>query len=446
MKPTVWYTLGEAEKATGVPRGRLDHACRVNRLPYRRSETGARLVSHDVVEKLRKEGLKAFPRPYDPIASPIENEASSSNPTSSVCQTLQRERIDQKRGEIEELRISRDLQQLKEQERKEKAERRAAAKAEREAQAEERVRELRHRQQLQLEAARQAEARDQATREAESRQRRQQWEISWLDYALKALPNNAPHHLELDIHHAVVELLPKLDSYQPEQLTRRLIQAAIQKALQPWHRSKEIDNIIDQARNQLPVLVRSWTNIPNEWDMRVIHAATDAIASLEKDAPLAEIRVCAVEAGNKVRAEYDVWKAGEDHRQACEHLVRSVFDGEDQREAVRRGLEKLPVGASRAKMESTRDGALAPYKAAAKAVANADRYLQHMSVYIEQLGNEETGEWELGDWSDRYKLAGRLSAQLRPLLIQKLIETNMDQDESNRFIESWVDRNLDLTD
>ena len=75
-KNTLWYTLGEAEKATGIPRTRLDHACRVGRLPYRRSETGARLLSHDVIEKLRKHGLKAFPRPYDPIASPNEQEVN----------------------------------------------------------------------------------------------------------------------------------------------------------------------------------------------------------------------------------------------------------------------------------------------------------------------------------------------------------------------------------
>ena len=62
-RSTAWYTLGEAAKATHVPRTRLDHACRVGRLPYRRSEAGARLLSHDVIEKLRKDGLKAFPAP-----------------------------------------------------------------------------------------------------------------------------------------------------------------------------------------------------------------------------------------------------------------------------------------------------------------------------------------------------------------------------------------------
>jgi hypothetical protein len=125
-KTTVWYTLGEAGKATGIPRTRLDHACRVDRLPYRRTEAGARLLSHDVVEKLRKDGLKSFPRPYDPVASSNEQVAGSAGVTQAVGPTAQRERVEQKRGELEEMRIDRDLRQQREKDRLEKTESRAA--------------------------------------------------------------------------------------------------------------------------------------------------------------------------------------------------------------------------------------------------------------------------------------------------------------------------------
>jgi hypothetical protein len=445
-KTSVWYTLGEAQKATGIQRTRLDHACRVGRLPYRRSETGARLLSHDVVEKLRKDGLKGFPRPYDPISSSIEHEASSSGATSGAGPTAQRERVEQKRGELEEMRVNRDLQQLKEQERKEKVERRAAAAAERQAQAEERAQAQRQRQLLRLEEAHQAEAREQAARETKARHRRQQWETSWLDCALKLLPSDVPHSLELDVHQAVAELLPKLDAQQPEQLTKRLIQAAIDKALQPWHKRKEIQKIIEEVRKQLPLLARSWSSTPSEWEARAMRAAADAIAQLGDEASLAEIRAAAVEGGNKVLAEYEAWKAGEDHRQACKQMVQRVFDGEDAREAVRQALEKLPVGVTRAKMENARDAALAPFRAARKAAADADRYLQHVSEYIEVVGNEETGEWDLGDWFKRYPLAEKLKAKLRPVLIQELLEETMDVDEAHEFIEEWLDRELEWED
>jgi len=399
-----------------------------------------------VIEKLRKDGLRGFPRPYDPIASSIEHEASSSGATSGAGLTAQRERVEQKRGELEEMRVNRDLRQLRDQERQEKAERRAAAAAEQQAQAEERAQAQRQTQQLRLEEARQAEAREQAAREAEAGHRRRQWEACWVDYALKLLPSSVPHDLELEVHQAVAELLPKLDAYQPEQLTQRLIQAAIDKALQPWHRRMEIEKFIEQARKQLPVHVRSWSSIPNEWDARAMRAATDAIAQLGDEAPLAEIRAAAVEAGNKVRAEYEAWKAGEDHRQACEQMAQWVCDGDEVREAVRQALEKLPVGVTRAKMENARDAALAPFRAATKAATDADRYLQRVSEYIEVVGNEETGEWDLGDWFKRYPLAEKLKAKLRPVLIQELLEETMDVDEAHEFIEEWLDRELEWED
>jgi hypothetical protein len=445
-KSTLWYTLGEAQKVTGIPRTRLDHACRVGRLPYHRSETGARLLSQEVAEKLRKHGLKVFPRPYDPIASSTELDPSSSRPASGVAPPAQRERVEQKRGELEEMRVGRELRQLRDQERQEKVERRAIAAAERQAQAEEREQAQRQRQQLRAEEAHRAEAHERATREAEVRDRRRQWETSWLESALKLLPSDMPHSLEVDVHQVVAALLPKLDAQQPEQFTKRLVQAAIEKALQPWRKRNEIEKIIEQARNQLPAHVRSSSSAPSQWEARAMHAAADAIAQLGEDAPIAKIHAIAVEAGNSVCAEYQVWKAGEDQHRACEQMVQWVSDGQVAREAVRAALEKLPVGATRDKMENARDAALAPFRAAAKAASDADRYLEHVYDYIEKLGNERTGEWDLGRWSERYDLGEKLRVKLRPLLIQALLEEKLDADEAKEFVEEWLDEALDLED
>jgi hypothetical protein len=344
------------------------------------------------------------------------------------------------------MRVSRDLRHLRDQERQEKAERRAAAEVERQARLEEHAQAQRQSRQLHLEEARQAEVREQAAREAEALHCRREWEARWLDYSLRVVPDDVPHDLELDVHQSVVELLPKLDAHQPEQLIQRLIRAAIDKALHPWHRRKEIQKIIEQARERLPACVKGWSSTPTEWEVRAMRAAGDAIAQLGDEAPHAEIRVAAVEAGNKVRAEYEAWKAGEDHHQACEQMVQWVFEGDDAREAVRQALEKLSVGATRAKMENAHDAALAPFRAAARAAADTDRYLQHVANHIEELGNEETGEWDLGDFFERHRLQARLRAKLRPLLIQKLLEEALDVDEAHKFIEEWLDRELELQD
>jgi hypothetical protein len=335
---------------------------------------------------------------------------------------------------------------LRDQERQEKAERRAAAVAEQQAQAEELLQAQRQSQQLRLEEARQTEAREQAEWETEVRHRRQEWETLWLNQALELLPNDLPHSLELNVHQAVADLLAKLDAVQPEQLTKRLIQAAIDKALQPWHKSKKIEKIIEEAPNQLPSHARSWSSTPNEWEARAIRAAADAIAQLGEDPPLATIRAAAVQAGDKVRAEYETWKASEDHRAECERMVEWVFDGDDASEAVRQALEKLPVGTTRAMMESARDAALAPFRAAAKATKDADQYLYHVREYIEELGNEDNGDWDLGARWQRYDLAEKLKVRLRPVLIRELSREPMDKDEAFGFIEEWLDRELELED
>jgi hypothetical protein len=442
MKTTVWYTLGEAEKATGIQRTRLDHACRVGRLPYRRSETGARLLSHDVVEKLRKEGLKSFPRPYDPIASSNEQVASPAGVTQGMGPAAQRERVEQKRGELEELRIDRDLRQQRQKERQEKAERRVAAAAERQAQAEERAHAQRQRQQIRLEEARQAEAREQAARETEARHRRQQWEIYWLACALELLPSDVPHSFELDVHQVVADLLPKLDAQQPEQLTKRLIQAAIDRALQPWHRRKEIEKIIEQARNQLPVLVRSWTSTPNEWDARAMRAAADAIAQLGYETPLAELCAAAVEAGNKVRAEYVTWKASEDHRLACEQMVQCVMTETTPAkrfDRLWRSCLSEPL-AQRWKMHATQRWLL----------SERQRRLPRTRIVIcctcTLISTNLAGEWELGEWSERYELAKRLTIKLRPILTRWLTDEPPDDSQARRRIEKWIVRELESED
>lgn len=277
---------------TLVARPPLDHACRVGKVQYRRSETGARLLSHDVIEKLRIDGLKAFPRPYDPIAPPTEQLAAPHGASGNAL-AAQRDKVEQKRVEIGEMHVSRELRQLKEQEQHERAERRAVAAAEWQRQAEQRGQAEHQRQQLYLEEARQAEARE----------CRRQWEAGWLDFALKLLPCDVPHSFELNVHQAVAELLPRLDGYQPEQLMKPLIQAAVDKVLQPWHRKKEIEKIIDECRKQLPIEVRSSLGSPTEWEARAMQAAATAIAPLGNDAPLAEVRAAAALATSKICAE-----------------------------------------------------------------------------------------------------------------------------------------------
>lgn len=377
--------------------------------------------------------------PSESVASYREGRPNRTNPANITSMALQgrRENLEGLRLETEELRVRRDLRKVQEEEQEVENRRKAEAQATA-------LRRKEERERRRAETMREADARRQKAAEAEEIRRRRDWEISWTDFAFRLLPKDVPQSLELDVHHTVADALSRFDPDQPEQIIERMVRAAIDKALQPWQKRIEIEKIIEEARNLLPVQVRSWSRTPSEWEARAMRAAADAVAQLGDEAPLAKIRAAAVEAGNQVRAEYEGWKAGDDHRQSCEQMVKWVFEGDDAREAVRQALENLPVGATRAKMENARDIALGPFRAATKAAKDAELYLKHVANHIEKLGNEETGEWELGDWFERHRLAEKLTAKLRPVLVQKLTKEMLDMHEAHKFIEEWIDQELEL--
>jgi len=175
-----------------------------------------------------------------------------------------------------------------------------------------------------------------------------------------------------------------------------------------------------------------------------MRASAESITRLGSDATLAEIQAEAIGASRKICSEYVAWKAAEDHRRSCELMAQWTNEGDEAREAVRQALEKLPVGCARAKLEAARDAALAPFRAARTAAAEADFHLHRISSYIEELGNEESGEWDLGNWFERQKLTEKLKSKLRQPLVQKFLERKLSPDDVNNFIELWVDRELEL--
>ncbi len=441
-KTTVWYTLGEAEKATGVPRTRLDHACLVSRLTFRRSETGARLLSQDTIEKLRKDGLKAFPRPYDPSEAPTE--AAQSAPTTNPLES-RRQHLEELKIQAEEVRAQRELDRLRAEDRQSTGQEgnEALARA---------IAEKRELERLKLEAARIADARKEKEREAKAERQRRQWETTWTEYALNLVPQDAPRGLALEVREAALDLLRPLEPDQPRELTQRLVQAAVEKTLQPWLRTMEIDKAIAQAANQLPLSARSSFR-PTEWEARAMRAASDAIAKLECNAPLARIRATAIEAGNRVRAEYEAGRAVEDHRHFCQQLVDSVFlvggtpeQERDAVQAVKEALAEFPVGTSHTELERCKDATLAPFRVAARAARDADQYLAHVGNYIERLNTLENGPGHFEGYSERRRLAQQIEKEIRAALIDRLSQEPLDRDDAYHFIETLVDTRLDAAD
>ena len=88
---------------------------------------------------------------------------------------------------------------------------------------------------------------------------------SGLEFALSQRSWAAPTDVELDIHR---EVLNKLAAVEPDEsvfVVRRLVDAAVARALRPWSEGKEKRKAAEQAIDRLPLEVRRYS----PWKERV---------------------------------------------------------------------------------------------------------------------------------------------------------------------------------
>ncbi|HEV2388839.1 MAG TPA: hypothetical protein VGS20_16470 [Candidatus Acidoferrales bacterium] len=217
-------------------------------------------------------------------------------------------------------------------------------------------------------------ARRRAALEAQAGRIRREWLAQWMAYGLEGLSEDMPREAELDVHQAIEEALANLGPGHPHHIVDRLVLAAVEKALAPWRRRKEIQKAIAEAPDQLPFLGRGPRGRPSEWDIQAIRAASDAIEQLDPGAPMAKIRAVAFEAARKVKGEFQAWRTAEEHRKVREYILEWTIppleltpgEREAAKRAVLEALAKLPAGCGLPEMRRVKDAALAPSKPAPK--------------------------------------------------------------------------------
>jgi len=163
-----------------------------------------------------------------------------------------------------------------------------------------------------------------------------------------------------------------------------------------------------------------------------------------------EIRAGSFEAAKRVCEQYERWSTERGHKRECESVIDwtippfelTVEEREVAERAVREALAKLPVGCGRFEMLRAKDSALAPFQARAEAIRTAERCLQHVRHYVEELGGDE-GEWDLGDLFERQHLTEELKAKLRPALVKELQDEPLDEQAARQFIEEWIDEAIE---
>jgi excisionase family DNA binding protein len=278
------------------------------------SDAGYRLgVSASTIKRLIRDNELAWFRTRGPnghirvLAESVEKFRQPGESRSVPAAGLvagKRENVEALRAEIEERKLKRDLSRLDEEDGEVKRQREAMARAE-ELEREHAV------EQTRVQLARDAAERRARELEKEEAEERRAWTNRWITWALNAVPKGVPREAGLDVHQSVEDVLARLSPKQPRSVVQRLVLAAVSKALQPWRRRVEIEKIIADAPNQLPWGARGYPALgePSEWYLRAQRAATDAIAQLESDVPLAKIRAAAIEAANAVAREYEAQQA-----------------------------------------------------------------------------------------------------------------------------------------
>ncbi|HLK64712.1 MAG TPA: hypothetical protein VKU19_14805 [Bryobacteraceae bacterium] len=190
-------------------------------------------------------------------------------------------------------------------------------------------------------------------------QRRQEWRDEWIYYAERERPFDAPESVEIDIVNEVERVLEALDPSRDNQVVERLVDAAIERALQPWTRNKEKSEAIDMVLFRAEIDC-SMMEEP-EWKGRAQEAAGRAIESLRQGASRSEMERAGDAAVQSIVKECQ-------HRKKIRTMTDRASWGldsptseerDDAKDAVREALEALPIGASDRQFEQAREAALA---------------------------------------------------------------------------------------
>jgi hypothetical protein len=208
-----------------------------------------------------------------------------------------------------------------------------------------------------------------------------------------------PPELRLQVHDAVRRRLQDLDPIPPDDVTRKLMHAEIDRFVASFRREQELKKILLDCRDGvLPYAARgSWGEL-SQWQIRAVKVAAAAIGQLRNDAAIEEIRAVAIHAVRQLTAEFE-------HQRLCEEIASQAWlclrggTGEERQQSqqlVAQALKQLPVGSTRKQMEAARDAALAPIRDAA-----AQRQAQEQ---VEQRRKQ--------DHANRQAVASRVSWQL----------------------------------
>lgn len=413
----LYYSTGQVASQLGVTLATVRTLCEKGVIKAETTPGGQWRVPESEVERLNRDGLPPIPRPL-PIEAVPEDTSASLAPSDAVATAQDQVAI--ARSTLEKRKIDREAEENEDWFRNRKRERETAAALERQ------------KANAQLAA-----------------QRRQQWIQEWIKYALGSVPRDAWDDFAIEVHAAVSTVLSKLLSTESG-TTKRLVDAAVHRAIHPWQRKQDVQRALTSAMDLLPWDVQtksSWAHV-KEYARK---AAAESVEKLPKEAKYREMAAAAEEA-------VQPWIAGFKHVQACLRTADSVYiydattaEREAAIKAVFETLTKLPVGTTGYELENAKDVVLAPYKTAiarrketarlesekqARRLAaerRVDSQLGHIEQYLRQEYTFDGGEGDLREEVDR----------LRPVIRAKLTDRVLKAPQNDAQIRAEIERLVD---
>ena len=432
MQP-LFYSTGQVARQLGTTLAAIRVLCENRVIAAETTPGGHWRVPASEVERLKRDGLPPIPRPlptesapparngtdvrhgFNPelLAEPSDEVASAADQVAITRSMLEKRKIDREIEETEDWFRDRQRQQL------------AAEAAER--------------QRIEVKQA---------------EQRRLQWMQQWTQYALNSLPYGAQQEVEIEVHTMVQEALSVLQPSQPEAITRRLVDAAMRRALGPWTRKQEIERALKAGMNSLAWDIQFGSEYAS-LKQRAWDAAVAAVRKVREEASYNEMETAAVQAVQPMTREYE-------HQQACQRIVRRVYifdvtreEEEAAKEAVRKALAALPIGAAATQLEKAEETALAPNKAAVttrkeKARLESEKQAQRrdmewkVDLQLDHIARHLKKEYDFdGGYSEMRREADRLRPLIRKVLIDEVLANpDMSADEIRESIEDQIDDGL----
>ena len=241
--PRLFYSTGQVARQLGTTPAAIRVLCENRLIAAETSPGGHWRVPASEVERLKRDGLPAIPRPLPNPSAPARNGTSNGHGYAEFV-----------RNRPTKLRWL-PIGWRSPRARLNNARLNARSKKTKIGSASVTIEKLRRR----LRSAERAEA-------EEAEQRHQEWVLDWTQYALNSLPWGARQEVEVEVYMAVQEALSLLQSGEPQGVTQRLVDAAVHRALAPWTRQQEIERALTAGMDKL-----GWTS--NSFRVRAVKAA-----------------------------------------------------------------------------------------------------------------------------------------------------------------------------